>query len=134
MQGMSASYHTYVKAQQKRYEYLLLYILFGLLQSYRWVRLEELANKFPQRILFESRRRKIQRLPQLTLAQIWFPLFTCWLKADEITSILGCTDGRVVESLQLFASETKKLMALSAHKQRYYQRGQRAVKLIRYTL
>ena len=46
------------------------------------MRLEELANKFPQPILFESRRRKLQRfleLPSLTLETIWFPIFKDWL-------------------------------------------------------
>jgi hypothetical protein len=83
MQILPAFYQTHLKAQLKRSEYLILSLLVTLLQSYRWVRLEELANKFPQNILFESRRRKIQRflsLPELTLTQIWFPLFTTWLK------------------------------------------------------
>lgn len=92
MQILPAFYQSHLKAQLKRSEYLILSLLVALLQSYRWVRLEELANKFPQNILFESRRRKIQRflsLPQLTLSQIWFPLFTTWLKtAFELSEVL----------------------------------------------
>lgn len=64
---------------------MILSILVGLLQTYRWVRLEELASKFPLKILFESRRRKIQRflsLPKLTLANIWYPIFTYWLHRE----------------------------------------------------
>ena len=68
--------------QLNKAQYLILSILIQLLQSYRWVRLEELANKFPQPILFESRRKKNQRfleLPSLTLETIWFPIFKDWL-------------------------------------------------------
>jgi hypothetical protein len=52
-----------------------------ILQNYRWVRLEELASKFPQKILFESRRKKLQRflsLPQLTVEKIWWPLLASY--------------------------------------------------------
>lgn len=54
-----------------------------ILQDYRWVRLEELASQFPQKILFESRRKKLQRFldnPHLTIAKIWCPLFSYWLQ------------------------------------------------------
>jgi hypothetical protein len=58
------------------------------------VRLERLVRVFPYPITTESRRRKLQRfldLPQLTLAQIWFPLITYWLtlycRAGQTVSI-----------------------------------------------
>ena len=51
-------YQTHLTTQLNKAQYLIISILVQLLQSYRWVRLEELANKFPQPILFESRRRK----------------------------------------------------------------------------
>ncbi|MCL1474847.1 hypothetical protein [Argonema antarcticum] len=54
--------------------------------------MEELANQFPQKILFESRRQKLQRflsLPHLTIERIWWPLFTYWLaKNFEPTEVL----------------------------------------------
>ena len=67
-------YQTHLTTQLNKAQYLILSILVQLLQSYRWVRLEELANKFPQPILFESRRKKLQRfldLPSLTIETIW---------------------------------------------------------------
>jgi hypothetical protein len=50
---------------------------FGYYNSIFQVRIERLAALFPQPILFESRRRHIQRfliLPQLSLPLLWFPL------------------------------------------------------------
>ncbi len=75
-------YQTHLTTQLNKAQYLILSILVQLLQSYRWVRLEELANKFPQPILFESRRKKLQRfldLPSLTIETIWLPIFKDWL-------------------------------------------------------
>ena len=75
-------YQTHLTTQLNKAQYLMLSILVQLLQSYRWVRLEELANKFPQPILFESRRKKLQRfldLPSLTIETIWLPIFQNWL-------------------------------------------------------
>ena len=48
-------YQNHLATQLNKTQYLILSILVQLIQSYRWVRLEELANKFPQPIL--SRRR-----------------------------------------------------------------------------
>ena len=75
-------YLTHLTSKLNKTQYLILSILVQLLQSYRWVRLEELANKFPQPILFESRRKKLQRfldLPSLTIETIWLPIFKDWL-------------------------------------------------------
>ncbi len=76
-------YQKHLTTQLNKKSYLILSILVQLIQSYRWVRLEELANKFPQPILFESRRKKLQRfldLPNLTVETIWLPIFLDWLK------------------------------------------------------
>lgn len=102
-------YQIHLQAQLKRSEYLILSILLNLLQSYRWVRLEELATKFPQNILFESRRRKLQRflsIPQLTIAKIWWPIFTYWLNqtfdSTEVLSIaIDRTQWRTVNLLMI---------------------------------
>jgi len=78
-------YQRHLTTQLNKAQYLILSILVQLLQSYRWVRLEELANKFPQPILFESRRKKLQRfldLPSLTIERIWLPIFQDWLSKN----------------------------------------------------
>ena len=75
-------YTQHLKTQLKKAEFLILLILVIILQKQRWVRLEELASQFPQKILFESRRKKLQRflsLPHLTIEKIWWPLFSYWL-------------------------------------------------------
>ena len=56
---------------------LTLEILVGMLQFHKNVRIERLAALFPQPILFESRRRSLQKflaLPQLSVALLWFPI------------------------------------------------------------
>ncbi|MFB2879322.1 IS4 family transposase [Floridanema aerugineum] len=75
-------YTEHLKTQLKKAEFLILLILVVILQQHRRVKLEELASQFPQKILFESRRKKLQRflsLPHLTVERIWWPLFTYWL-------------------------------------------------------
>lgn len=49
-------YQTHLQSQLNRAQYLTLTILISLLQSIKQVRLEALANAFPLRIQFESRR------------------------------------------------------------------------------
>ena len=54
-----------------------------LVQAYRKIRLEELANRFPSPILFESRRKKLKRfleIPCLTIEGVWIPIIKQWLK------------------------------------------------------
>lgn len=82
-------YQTHLQNQLNRAQYLTLTILISLLQSIKQVRLEALANAFPLRIQFESRRRKIQKflsLRQLTIENIWFPFISHWLEADFPTT------------------------------------------------
>jgi len=57
----------------------MLSILVELLQIHKWVRLESLANRLPIPILFENRRKKLQRFLDLeifNISKIWFPLVT----------------------------------------------------------
>lgn len=78
-------YHKHLVSQVNKAQYLTLSILVQLLQSYRTVRLEELANKFPCPILLESRRRKLQRfleMPNLTLEVIWLPILLATLERE----------------------------------------------------
>ena len=63
--------------QLKKAEYLALSLLIFLLQINKQVSIESLATGMPYPILFESRRRGIQRflkLPMLTVEKLWFPL------------------------------------------------------------
>jgi len=72
-----------VKKQLTHVQFILLTILLDLIQSEKQVRLERLARVFPYPITAESRRRKLLiflDLPQLTIALIWFPLITYWLR------------------------------------------------------
>ncbi len=58
-------------------QFQTLSILLGLLNEYKQVKIEKLATFFPLPILFESRRKHIQRflsLVSLSIPLIWFPL------------------------------------------------------------
>lgn len=66
----------------------MLQILVLLLQFYKNVTIEKLATVLPQPILFESRRRSIQRfllLPHLSVKCLWFPLLKHWVKISKFT-------------------------------------------------
>jgi len=70
-------------------QYKMLQILVLLVQFHKTVTIEKLATVFPQPILFESRRRSIQRflsLPQLSLQLFWFPLLKHWVKVSQFQS------------------------------------------------
>ncbi|NJL57719.1 IS4 family transposase [bacterium] len=78
-------YQTHLKNQLPKAQYLLLTLLVQLLQVIKQVKLETLASTLPIPILFESRRKKIQRflsLPQLTIEGLWFPLVQAWLTRE----------------------------------------------------
>ena len=56
---------------------LTLKMLVWLLQFHKQVRIERLATCLPLPVLYESRRRHVQRfliLPQLSIPLLWFPL------------------------------------------------------------
>lgn len=85
MKMMPVFYQSHLRSQLRLEDYLMLEILIHLLQSLKKVKLETLATVFPLPILFESRRKKIQRflsLTCLTLEIIWFPLITMWLETQ----------------------------------------------------
>ena len=76
-------YETHLKRELGRAEYLLLKILINLLQSIRTVSLEALATALPIPIIFESRRKKIQRflsLNYINVEEIWLPIVKSWLE------------------------------------------------------
>jgi len=71
------SYQICFQQQLKKTEYLTLTILVFLLQAHKQVSIEFLATLMPYPIMFESRRRGIQRflkLPILKIEKLWFPL------------------------------------------------------------
>lgn len=74
---LSPTYQTHLKSQLTTAQYLLLSLLVTVLQSVKSVRLETLATSLPLPILFESRRKKLQRfldLKDLTIETIWWPI------------------------------------------------------------
>lgn len=70
-------YRTCFQSQLSQSQLHTLEILVWLLQQHKQVRIERLAACLPLPILFESRRRHLQRfliLPQLSVVLIWLPL------------------------------------------------------------
>lgn len=70
-------YRTCLQSQLTPAQFLTLEILVWLLQIHKQVKIERLAAHFPLPILFESRRRHIQRflkLPVLSVSRLWFPI------------------------------------------------------------
>ncbi|BAS60206.1 transposase (plasmid) [Leptolyngbya boryana NIES-2135] len=68
-------YQSCLRSQLSDAQFITLEILFNLLQQERRITIERLATLFPQPILFESRRRNLQRflsLPQMTPEASWF--------------------------------------------------------------
>jgi hypothetical protein len=75
-------YQTHFQQYLKPSDYLLLEILINLLQSIKQVNLEKLATSLPLPILFESRRKKIQRFLSLgvwNVKTIWLSLIYQWI-------------------------------------------------------
>ncbi len=75
-------YQINLENQLSESELLFLNLLINVLQDIKEVSLEKIANALPVPILFESRRKKIQRflsLPILNIQRIWFPIIENWL-------------------------------------------------------
>lgn len=89
---------------------LTLEILVWLLQVHKQVRIERLAACLPLPILYESRRRHMQRflvLPKLSVPLVWFPLIKCILKAQIPPGL------RLVVPLDRTQWETNNLLMVS---------------------
>ena len=89
MKMMPSFYQTCFQKLLTPMQYKMLQILILLLQCQKTVTVEKLATVFPQPILFESRRRSIQRflsLSQLSLQLLWFPLLKHWVKVSQFQS------------------------------------------------
>ncbi len=79
-------YLTPLQSQLSASQLVTLEMLVWLLQFHKQVRIERLAACFPLPILYESRRRHIQRflvLPKLSIPLLWFPL----IKSIVLTQI-----------------------------------------------
>jgi len=75
-------YQTHLENQLKPSELLFLKILINILQDIKEVSLEKISTALPIPILFESRRKKVQRflsLPILNIKTLWFPIIQDWL-------------------------------------------------------
>lgn len=70
-------YQTDLRSVLNANQYILLNVLVELLQGQKQVRLERLAANLPLPVLFESRRRQLQRFlisPKLAISSVWFAL------------------------------------------------------------
>ena len=70
------SVRSIVKSQLKKTEDLTLVMVVCLLQMHKQVSIERLATVWPYPILFENRRKSLQRffkLPALRIETLWFP-------------------------------------------------------------
>ena len=87
MKMLPPFYQIHLENQLSRSELLFLALLINVLQHLKQVSLEKIANALPLPILFESRRKKVQRFlsqPNLNIPNIWFPILQNWL-ADNFT-------------------------------------------------
>lgn len=81
-------YQTHLENQLSSSQLLFFSLIINVLQDMKSVSLEKLAAALPLPILFESRRKKIQRflsLPILQIEKLWFVIIKDWL-AQKFTS------------------------------------------------
>lgn len=77
MVSLLTEFETHFNQYLTPVQFQTLSILIGLINQYRQVKIEKLATYFPLPILFESRRKHIQRfllLTSLSIPLIWFPI------------------------------------------------------------
>ncbi len=70
-------YQTHLENKLEPSEFLFFNIMINILQELREISLEKIATALPIPILFESRRKKVQRflsLPSLNIKTLWFPM------------------------------------------------------------
>ena len=78
-------YQTHLENQLEPSELLFFNILINILQDVKDVSLEKIATAIPIPILFESRRKKVQRflsLPSINIKTLWFPIIKDWLSQN----------------------------------------------------
>ena len=75
-------YQTHLENQLENSELLFLNILINVLQDIKEISIEKVATNSPLPILFDSRRKKLQRfisLPKLNVEKLWLPIMKNWL-------------------------------------------------------
>ncbi len=75
-------YQKHLENQLDSSELIFLDLLINILQDIKEVNLEKIATALPIPILFESRRKKIQRFllsPSFNIETLWFPIIQDWL-------------------------------------------------------
>lgn len=103
-------YQTCLSCYLTKSQILTLEILIWLLQVHKQVKIERLAACFPLPILYESRRRHIQRfltLPSLSVPLIWFPLIKYILRTKLLVG------SRVIVAMDRTQWEAKNLLMVS---------------------
>lgn len=103
-------YYNCIRDYLSESQLLTLEILVWLLQVHKQVRIERLAACLPIPILYESRRRHLQRflvLRKLSVPLVWFPLIKCILKTQIPLST------RLVVPLDRTQWETNNLLMVS---------------------
>ena len=74
-------YQTHLENHLNSSELLFLTLMINILQDIKEISLEKIATALPIPILFESRRKKIQRslsLPIFNIEALWFPIIKNW--------------------------------------------------------
>lgn len=102
-------YQTHLRSILNANQYILLNLLVELLQGQKQVRLERLAANLPLPILFESRRRQLQRFfisPKLTISSIWFAvinylLMSYFSTSKQLTVVIDRTQWRELNLLMV---------------------------------
>jgi Transposase DDE domain len=82
---MNKFYHDHLKNQLAPADLILLEILINILQSLKTVSLEKIAEVLPIPILFQSRRKKLQRFlsnDKLNVISLWLPIIKNWITAQ----------------------------------------------------
>ncbi len=83
---LSSLYQNHLENQLEPSELLFFNILINVLQNVKKVSLEKIATALPIPILFESRRKKVQRFlssPNLDIKTLWLPIIKDWLSRNS---------------------------------------------------
>ena len=79
-------YQTHLESQLAASDYIFLQILINVLQATKKVSIEALSSAIPMPIMFESRRKKLQRflsLPNFRIENIWILIIKEWLAMSQ---------------------------------------------------
>ena len=75
-------YQKHLENKLEESQLLLLKLFINVIQEIKEVSLEKIATALPLPILFNSRRKKLQRflsLPIWDIKEIWFPIIKTWI-------------------------------------------------------